>query len=243
MKMVPTEFWTVLGGVVGIIGVPLAIYSLWVSQKSINRQFGNDKAEILFVHTRYSDLRILQSLAKPSIFGTQMIGFDKLDDIIRLNPAVEIAIPDNRPIESIRLEVTPTGSFIDATKDFNESDRGKTPWVLEGVTAREYPLIQPPAKGSNIVISIADLIVKHMAQSQVKEPARRHRAHYGTFIVRGYAKLAGSPTWTAESAGKGLTFQFLWYPDGFPEADCDAFTGKFSQPLMYRQANLQEDAD
>jgi hypothetical protein len=74
-----------------------------------------------------------------------------------------------------------------------------------------------------------------MTQLQVKEQERRHRPHYGKFLVKAYAKLPGSPTWSDEADAKGLMFMYFWYPDGFPEQECEDFSRKFTQPIRLTQ--------
>lgn len=231
MKLSASDFWSPVGGVIAIVGIPLTIFGLWLGYRAYTRQFGYDRAEIRLVRAEFSAPRIEQSLKKSSIFGDEMIGLSNLDDMILWNPAVVIETLSNAPLESLRLEVTPLEGFIDTTKDFSEADRKMTPWVLEGAMTREYPITTRPEKGQKIVVSVADLLVRHMAQAQVKEPERRHRAHYGKYLVQIHAKLAGSPTWSEEIDGKGIAFKYFWYPTGFPEKECEAFAKAFSQPL------------
>jgi hypothetical protein len=104
---------------------------------------------------------------------------------------------------------------------------------LEGVVTKDYPVTFRPQKGQRIIINVADLLVRLMVQTQVKEPERRSRPHYGKYLVKVFAKGAGSPTWSEEEDKKGITFVYFWIPKGFPEQDCEEFGNKFNQPLVF----------
>lgn len=160
-----------------------------------------------------------------------MTGLDTLHDLIRLNPAVVIQPMSSQPIETIRLEVTPVEQLIDFTKYNDKLDAKPTPWILEGVAAKDYPVTFKTRSGSCIRMPIADLLVRLMAQAQVKEPHKRSLPHYGKYLVKAMAKPAGSPTWTEEAENKALTIGLFWIPDGFPETECEEFAKKFNQPL------------
>jgi hypothetical protein len=220
-----SEFWTILGALVGLA-------ALYLGFLAFCRQFGYESANIRFSGAHFSSREIQRSLEKPSVFGANFIGLNNLDDLIRLNPSVTIEILDNKPLDAIRIEVQQIDGFIDASHNPSEKDAKMTPWILEGVISRDYPITFRVNNGQKITIQIPDLLVRHMAQAQVKEPARRSQAHYGKFLVKAYAKLAGSPTWSDVSDNRAIHFIYFWYPVGFPDQECENFSKRFNQPLL-----------
>ena len=215
-----------------IVGTVGAIAALAIAYLTYKQQFGYSQSPIRFVRAEYSSPRVFQALQKQTMFDTQMTGLDTLHDMIRLNPAVVVELMTNRPIETLRLEVTPVEGMIDFTKNPDQFDTKPTPWILEGIAAKDYPVTFGARKGELIRIPVADLLIRLMAQAQVKEPKNRCLPHYGKYLVKVLAKPAGSPTWTEEAENKGLFFVFFWTPTGFPEVECEDFTKKFLQPLL-----------
>ncbi|WP_237722949.1 hypothetical protein [Singulisphaera acidiphila] len=235
------EFWTVIGGGIGVISLGVAIVSNNLGTKSVSRQLGYDKAQIRLLRLDFADDQIGRSLAKPSIYKVPMIGLDDLDDMIRLNPTACIEMMDDQPLESIRIEVSPSPDplafviAVDMSKCITEADSKKTPWAVNRIMSKEYPIVNRPRSGQILAVPIADLLVRHMAQAQVKEVERRHRAHYGKFVIRVYVKLAGSPTWSPDIKQTYCMMHYFWYPKGFPEKECEDFAATFNQsPYLTR---------
>lgn len=214
------------------IGTVAALVALLIAYLTFARQFGYAKAPVRFTRAEFSSPRIVESLKKPAIFDTTMIGLDSLNDLIRLNPSVVVEMMSSNPIETLRLEVTPVEGMIDYTKHPEKFDNQPTPWVLEGIAAKEYSITFAAHAGDSVRIPIADLLIRLMMQGQVKEPEKRSLHHYGKYLVKVMAKPAGSPTWTEEAEGKGLHFMYFWTPTGFPESECEEFSKRFNQPLQ-----------
>lgn len=229
--------WAIVGTLATIVGVPLTIAGVWIGVSAFTRQFGYKEAKFRLLGADFASDHIAESLKKKGLFGIGLIGLDDLDDMIRLNPAIIVQPQNGDPLEALRVEVTPSPDPLDFVIDVDlsegprtEADSKMTPWALEKVMAKDYPIVERPVAGQKLRVPIADLLVRHMAQFQVKEPERRHRPHYGKFVVQVYAKLAGSPVWSGEAEGKAIVFSYFWRPTGFPEERCEDFARKFNQP-------------
>ncbi len=237
-----------VGGVAGVIGGIIAVLS-WLeakesreiaadaqklSQESFDRSTGKCTAKLTVDSFSPTVDEIPEQFKFSSFFGTEVVRFESLDQLIGLNPCLTVRNAGDEVIEALRVETKFVYGIIDGRDLPPEKQFAPTPWVLKQVEREDHELGRELKPGERAAIPIARGLVSQMLEAQAADRARKD--HYGMFEIRCYARMVGVSSFDGADYPL-VVMSFVWLPEGFTEDKCREFLDTFEPHVEVATGN------
>jgi hypothetical protein len=181
------------------------------------RTSGRTPAKMVLEASLPDSASLPDEVRKP-IFGTKLTTFyaDTPEKLISLNHRIVLRNVGEEPIEAIKVTVAYDRGFT-AKDMFNliGGDGTNDPVITEQLHKEEVVLDQKLSNNEVAIIPLTKGLLHQMLQGQRGQTPDAER--YGEFVVKSYARIAGSSSFDGLVDEKYLRVRLLWMPKGFAE--------------------------